>query len=94
MLGLDISKWAIQAAAKQDKRPGWVVATNAQLPVQAGTLDRVLCMFGFPVYTEFARVLIDCGVQWLQAGNDFEYMLAGCRRTFDAIRGDRSSSPH
>ncbi|HEV7225495.1 MAG TPA: aldolase/citrate lyase family protein, partial [Pirellulales bacterium] len=41
---------------------------------------------------QFARVLIDCGVQWLQAGNDFEYMLAGCRRTFDAIRGDRSSA--
>jgi 2-dehydro-3-deoxyglucarate aldolase/4-hydroxy-2-oxoheptanedioate aldolase len=36
---------------------------------------------------EFARVLIDCGVQWLQAGNDFEYMIQGCERTFDRIRG-------
>ncbi len=36
---------------------------------------------------EFAQVLIDCGVQWLQAGNDFEYMIKGCERTFAEIRG-------
>lgn len=57
LLGLDISKWAALAAAKQDKRPTWVVGTNAKLPVLTGTLDRVLCLFGFPVYAEFARVL-------------------------------------
>jgi len=59
MLGLDISKWAIQSAAKQDKAAscGWVVGSNANLPVPAKTLDRILCLFGFPVYTEFARVL-------------------------------------
>lgn len=57
LLGLDISKWAVLSAAKQDKRPNWVVGSNANLPVQSGTLDRVLCVFGFPVYAEFARVL-------------------------------------
>lgn len=57
LLGLDISKWAVLSAAKQDKRVNWVVGSNAHLPVLPGTLDRVLCMFGFPVYTEFARVL-------------------------------------
>ena len=57
LLGLDISKWAVLAAAKQDPRPAWVVGSNANLPVLSGTLDRVLCMFGFPVYPEFARVL-------------------------------------
>lgn len=57
LLGLDISKWAVLSAAKQDKRPNWVVGSNANLPVLSGTLDRVLCMFGFPVYAEFARVL-------------------------------------
>ncbi|MDP3030859.1 MAG: methyltransferase domain-containing protein [Rhodocyclaceae bacterium] len=57
LLGLDISKWAVLSAAKQDKRPTWVVGSNANLPVLSGTLDRVLCMFGFPVYAEFARVL-------------------------------------
>jgi 23S rRNA (guanine745-N1)-methyltransferase len=57
LLGLDISKWAVLSAAKQDRRVNWVVGSNAKLPVLSGTLDRVLCMFGFPVYPEFARVL-------------------------------------
>ena len=62
LLGLDISKWAVLAAAKQDKRSGWVVGSNANLPVLPTMFDRVLCMFGFPVYAEFARVLRDGGL--------------------------------
>ncbi|MEX0730148.1 MAG: methyltransferase domain-containing protein [Aquisalimonadaceae bacterium] len=61
LLGLDISKWAVLAAAKQDRRPNWVVGSNAHLPVQSGSLDRLLCVFGFPVYAEFARVLKPSG---------------------------------
>lgn len=62
LLGVDISKWAILAAARQsgperEQRPAWVVASNANLPVQSATVDSVLCLFGFPVYGEFARVL-------------------------------------
>ncbi|MFH1660013.1 MAG: putative RNA methyltransferase [Pseudomonadota bacterium] len=62
VLGLDISKWAVLSAAKQDKRPNWIVGSNANLPVLPATLDLVLCMFGFPVYGEFARVLKPGGV--------------------------------
>jgi len=66
LMGLDISKWAVMAAAKQgDKQAplsSWVVGSNAHLPVQTGTLDSVLCMFGFPVVSEFARVLRTGGV--------------------------------
>ncbi|WP_100640641.1 putative RNA methyltransferase [Marinobacter salexigens] len=57
LLGVDISKWAILSAAKQFKAPAWVVGSNANLPVLAESLDRILCLFGFPVYQEFARVL-------------------------------------
>lgn len=57
LIGLDISKWAVQAAAKQQRDATWVVGSNANLPVVDATLDCVLCMFGFPVYAEFARVL-------------------------------------
>lgn len=57
LLGLDISKWAVQSAARQDKKMAWVVGNNANLSVLPGSLDRVLCMFGFPVYAEFQRVL-------------------------------------
>ncbi|UCV23267.1 putative RNA methyltransferase [Ferribacterium limneticum] len=62
VLGLDISKWAVLSAAKQDKRTNWLVGSNANLPVLPATLDLILCMFGFPVYGEFARVLKPGGV--------------------------------
>ncbi len=62
LVGLDISKAAILSATRQadtdkSQQPNWLVGSNANLPVLAGTLDRVLCVFGFPVYAEFARVL-------------------------------------
>lgn len=64
LAGLDISKDAVLAAAKQDKhpawqdkRPTWIVGTNAHLPIRDASLDRLLCIFGFPVAKEFSRVL-------------------------------------
>ncbi|MGM0614367.1 MAG: putative RNA methyltransferase [Pseudomonadota bacterium] len=66
LIGLDISKWAVMAAARQDNKHSpfsrWVVGSNAHLPMQPARLDCVLCMFGFPVYGEFARVLKSGGV--------------------------------
>jgi len=41
---------------------------------------------GLGANTEFAHLLLDCGVQWLQAGGDFEFMIRGCERTFNEIR--------
>lgn len=92
LLGLDISKWAVQAAAKQDKRPTWVVGTNAHLPVLSGTIDRVLCMFGFPVYAEFARVLkpdgrllqVDAGPDHLRELREVIYPSLKPERTAEA----------
>ena len=57
VLGLDISKPAILSAAKQNKQANWVVASNANIPVLSETIDQLICMFGFPVYPEFSRVL-------------------------------------
>jgi 23S rRNA (guanine745-N1)-methyltransferase len=81
ILGLDISKWAVQAAAKLDKTSTWVVGSNANLPVVSATLDCVLCLFGFPMYAEFARVLkpggllvqIDTGEQHLRELREIIY---------------------
>ena len=71
LMGLDISKWAVLSAAKQDKRLSWVVGSNANLPVLSETLDRILCLFGFPVYPEFARVLKSGGeIVQMDAGVD------------------------
>src|SRR5690606_1183438 len=89
LLGLDISKWAVLSAAKQDKRPNWVVGSNARLPVQSGTLDRVLCLFGFPVHAEFARVLkphgqllqVDAGPDHLRELREIIYPIVKPQRT-------------
>lgn len=62
LTGLDISKWAVIAAARQDKATDWLVGSNANLPLLPASQDIVLCMFGFPVYSEFARVLKRSGV--------------------------------
>ncbi|GHC15724.1 23S rRNA (guanine(745)-N(1))-methyltransferase [Kushneria pakistanensis] len=71
LLGLDISKWAVQAAAGRDKRMQWVVGSNAALPVPDQSLDVVLCMFGFPTPAEFARVLKPGGLLLeVEAGPD------------------------
>lgn len=71
LVGVDISKWAVLAAARQQQQARWVVGSNANLPVRPETLDLVLCLFGFPVYREFARVLKPGGqVLQLDAGPD------------------------
>lgn len=57
LTGLDISKWAVMAAARQDKSADWIVGSNANLPLLTASQDIILCLFGFPVYPEFTRVL-------------------------------------
>jgi 23S rRNA (guanine745-N1)-methyltransferase len=61
LAGIDISKWAVQAAAKRTPGHLWAVGTNRHLPFAPGTLDVIVCMFGFPVWAEFARVLAPGG---------------------------------
>jgi 23S rRNA (guanine745-N1)-methyltransferase len=90
LLGLDISKWAVLAAAKQDKRPNWVVGSNANLPVLPGTLDRVLCMFGFPVYPEFARVLKPGG-QLLQVDTGPEHLRELREIIYPSLKPERTA---
>ena len=90
LLGLDISKWAVLSAAKQDRRPGWVVGSNANLPVLPGTLDRVLCMFGFPVYGEFARVL-KAGGQLLQVDAGPDHLRELREIIYPALKPERTA---
>ncbi|SNY98982.1 putative RNA methyltransferase [Halomonas sp. hl-4] len=96
LMGLDISKWAVQAAAKQDNKQtpqsSWVVGSNANLPVQSSSLDCVLCMFGFPVYREFARVLKPGGVLiQVEAGPDHLRELRDI--IYPTLKAERFSEP-
>ena len=104
LAGLDISKWAVQAAAKRDLHDArsqasacaspsttWVVGSNAGLPVLPGTLDRVLCMFGFPVYGEFARVLRRGG-ELLQVDAGSEHLRELREVIYPTLKPERPAS--
>ncbi len=56
LAGIDISKWAIQAAAKRNKHCFWAVASNRHLPFPPESIDLILSMFGFPLWDAFAAV--------------------------------------
>jgi 23S rRNA (guanine745-N1)-methyltransferase len=56
LVGFDISKWAVQRAAKRCQGT-WLVASNKRIPLADNSADIVLDMFGFPDFDSFARVL-------------------------------------
>jgi 23S rRNA (guanine745-N1)-methyltransferase len=56
----DISKWALQAAARRLPAT-WLVASNRHIPLANQSADVLLSLFGFPEYAEFKRVLTQTG---------------------------------
>ncbi len=56
MVGFDISKWAVQAAARTQAAT-WLVASNRQIPLADHSTDLVLSLFGFPAHDSFQRIL-------------------------------------
>ena len=59
VMGLDVSKWAVRAAAKKYKDLVWFVGTNRHLPLIKGDLDLITCLFGFPVWQHWADMQSD-----------------------------------
>jgi 23S rRNA (guanine745-N1)-methyltransferase len=74
LAGIDISKWAVRAAAKRAVPASWVVANNRRPPFAPESVDLIVCLFGFPIWEGFAVVqaaggevvLIDPGPDHLQ----------------------------
>jgi 23S rRNA (guanine745-N1)-methyltransferase len=56
LAGIDVSKWAVKAAAKRKVPAAWAVASNKQPPFLPGSIDLVLCLFGFPAWEGFRKV--------------------------------------
>jgi 23S rRNA (guanine745-N1)-methyltransferase len=56
IIGFDISKWAVKAAARR-LAATWLVASNRNIPVAPDSIDCLLSLFGFPVYPSFRNTL-------------------------------------
>lgn len=69
-IGWDISKFAVQKAAKSANFSAlWLTASNAHIPLADNSVDILISAFGFEVAEEFARVLKPSGyVITLDAG--------------------------
>lgn len=57
LVGLDISKEAVRAAAGKYKDFQWICATAAQIPVEDGAVELLTSLFALTLPEEFARVL-------------------------------------
>ncbi|MEO8402687.1 MAG: putative RNA methyltransferase [Gammaproteobacteria bacterium] len=60
-IGLDISKEAVNTAAKKIKAIQWLVSTCAELPFMTGSIQSLISVFSPLNFTEFNRVLDDNG---------------------------------
>lgn len=71
LVGFDIAKPAVVAAARRNKQITWLVASNRNPPLLAHSVDMIFCMFGFPDYAAFRQLLKPNGVVLLvDAGSD------------------------
>lgn len=61
LLGIDISKDAIKAAAKRCKKATFAVASIAQIPLAENSVDAVINIFAPDSPNEFLRILKDNG---------------------------------
>ena len=62
ILGVDISKFAVQKAAKKDKSAQFIVASTFDLPIKDKSFDIILNIFSPKANESFKRVLKDDGV--------------------------------
>ncbi len=84
-IGVDISKPAILAACKRSREITWIVGTNRQLPVTSHSLDAILCLFGFPVWSEFARTL-DAGGKVIMLDPGPDHLIELREVLYDDVR--------
>lgn len=61
IVGIDISKEAIIAAAKEYKGIEWIVASANSIPIESESVDIILCMFAKIIPEEKIRVLKNDG---------------------------------
>ncbi len=61
LTGLDISKWAIKAAAKRNRQITWVVGNSQTAPLMEQSVDMLWSVFGFSHLTGFRKMMNNTG---------------------------------
>lgn len=83
--GIDISKEAIIAAAKQHKNIEWIVASASSLPLEDESIDIILCMFAKIIPEEKMRVLKKDG-KFLVVSTGENHLLQLKEVVYDKVR--------
>lgn len=86
LLGMDISKPAVHVATQRDRQNiQWVVGTNRNPPVEASSLNLILCMFGYPMFDVFAKALAAKGSVLLVESGE-QHLIELRRIIYDEIK--------
>ncbi|MGL6113878.1 methyltransferase domain-containing protein [Cetobacterium sp. SF1] len=90
IIGIDISKEAIIAAAKAFKNINWIVASAMHLPIKDESLDFILCMFAKIIPEEKFRTLKKGGKVIIVSTGE-EHLLQLKEVVYDSVRKDHYS---
>ncbi len=85
IIGVDISKWAIAAAARRAIAARWVVGSVRQTLLPPNSADLILCTFGFPDYARFAEAVAPGG-HVLLVDPDEDHLLELRERVYPEVR--------
>lgn len=83
--GNDISKPAIEKAAKKYKELGFVIASNFKIPVVSASQNVVLQIFAPVATSEVRRILVDGGT-WLQVSPAQEHLTQLRQAVYETAR--------
>ena len=93
LIGMDISKPAVQACCKRNKADiSWVVGTNRKPPVLENSLDLIICMFGYPVFDVFKKYLKPNGAVIL-VDTDRDHLIELREMIYDDVRYNDVTMP-
>ncbi|MED5388112.1 MAG: methyltransferase domain-containing protein [Pseudomonadota bacterium] len=84
-VGVDISKFAVDAAAKRDKALTWLVASGARLPLFDQSQQRVFVLFTRLFTEDIARVLKPGG-ELVVVGTGEQHLLPLRESLYDEVR--------
>ncbi|EKF72898.1 rRNA (guanine-N1-)-methyltransferase [Alcanivorax hongdengensis A-11-3] len=87
-IGVDISKFAVDAAARRNRRLTWLVASGARLPLFDASQQKVFVLFTRLFVDDIARVL-QPGGELVVAGTGEQHLMPLREALYDDVRQRR-----